>query len=89
MVYRNGPAAVAMDAKSPELKYARAPFTSLCGTAVDHAVLLVGWDDSNWIIKNSWGPTWGNEGFLYLPRGENKCGINSMLGQPIIKRANY
>lgn len=35
---------------------------------VNHAVTLVGWDDelSAWIIKNSWGTGWGEEGFAYV-----------------------
>jgi len=41
-----------------------------------HAVLLVGWDDSRgshgaWKIKNTWGPTWGEQGFIWLAYGSN------------------
>ncbi len=41
-----------------------------------HAVLLVGWDDSRgehgaWKIKNTWGPDWGEQGFMWIARGSN------------------
>lgn len=32
-----------------------------------HAMCLVGWDKTGWIIQNSWSPFWGDEGFLHLP----------------------
>ena len=85
MVMRNGPSAIAIDATSPDLVYLKEPFTSECPANVDHAVLLVGWTKEHWIIKNSWGDEWGIKGFLYLPRGSNKCGVNTMLGVPLVK----
>ena len=50
---------------------------SQCGKDIDHAVLLVGYTPEYWIIKNSWGSQWGADGYLYLERGKNACGINS------------
>ena len=50
---------------------------SQCGKDIDHAVLLVGFTPEYWIIKNSWGPHWGQAGYLYLERNKNACGINS------------
>jgi len=47
-----------------------------CTTNVDHAVLLVGYTSQYWIIKNSWGPGWGESGFI---RVANSPACNSMV----------
>lgn len=85
LLMRHGPAGVAIDASSPVLSFLKdSPFSGECGRALDHAVLMVGWDEKYWIIKNSWGPNWGIGGYLYLPRGDNRCGIQMMYGVPIV-----
>ena len=44
---------------------------------MNHAVLAVGYDDNdNWFVKNSWGTSWGDNGFITLAPG-NTCGITS------------
>lgn len=41
-----------------------------------HAVLIVGWEDENecWIIKNSWGPAWGDHGYFRIKWGDSGMG---------------
>jgi len=48
-----------------------------CGSEVDHAVLVVGYTPTYWVIKNSWGTSWGDGGYARIERGRNACGINS------------
>ena len=44
---------------------------------VNHVVLLVGWDDDKqaWLIKNSWGAEWGENGFAWIKYGSNNIGV--------------
>jgi hypothetical protein len=49
---------------------------------VDHAIVIVGWDDTQdggaWIIKNSWGADWGGDGgFAYVKYGFNNIGTGA------------
>lgn len=52
-----------------------------CGTQLDHGVLLVGYDSGVWKVKNSWGPAWGESGYIRFSRSANSdaqggiCGI--------------
>lgn len=46
---------------------------------LDHAVQLVGYDDTGstpyWKVRNSWTGSWGENGFIRLPYGSNYCGV--------------
>lgn len=54
-------------------KYSSGVFSD-CGTDLNHALLLVGVASTYWHIKNSWGTSWGEHGFIRLALG-NTCGI--------------
>ena len=44
--------------------------------ALDHTVLLVGYTETEWIIKNQWNTDWGLGGYIYVTRDRNQnCGI--------------
>jgi len=61
-----------------------------CGTKLDHGVLVVGYGTQKglfgskdyWKVKNSWGPTWGDGGYLKIARGKNMCGIEMQPSYP-------
>lgn len=42
---------------------------------VNHAVLIVGYTPTEWIVKNWWGDSWGEEGYMRLAKNKNRCGI--------------
>ncbi|KAH1221287.1 Senescence-specific cysteine protease SAG39 [Glycine max] len=81
----NQPVSVTIDAGGSAFQfYSSGVFTGQCGTQLDHGVTAVGYgstDDGTqyWIVKNSWGTQWGEEGYIRMQRGtdaqEGLCGI--------------
>ena len=63
-----------------------------CGNNLDHGVLVVGYGTENnqdyWIIKNSWGSNWGENGYIRIARNTNLdgglCGISLEPSIPFI-----
>ena len=56
----------------------------ICGTTLDHGVLIVGYGEENglkyWLLKNSWSTTWGEEGYFKILRSDSSndpgvCGV--------------
>ena len=63
---------VAIEADSMDFQlYKSGVFTGKCGTNLDHGVLLVGYTPDAYILKNSWGTSWGDHGYIYLGKGND------------------
>lgn len=71
------PISVTVDATNWS-KYGGGVFNN-CKTSINHAVLLVGVAGGNWKIKNSWGASWGESGYIRLASG-NTCGVCAYAG---------
>ncbi|XP_037470823.1 ervatamin-B-like [Triticum dicoccoides] len=83
-VYTMGPTVAGIDTHDRSLQHFKSGiYKGPCGTALDHAVLVVGYGvrdgEKYWVVKNSWGQTFGQNGFFLMSRGANGnaglCGI--------------
>jgi C1A family cysteine protease len=75
-VQSTGPVSIAIDA-STWSSYTGG-IMSVCGHDINHAVQAVGVDASSngyWKVRNSWGPNWGENGFIRLAYGQDTCGV--------------
>jgi C1A family cysteine protease len=74
-IFSTGPISVCLDASSWS-SYVSGVITT-CGMEVDHCVQAVGvnLDEWYWVVRNSWGTEWGNEGYIWLEVGSNMCNI--------------
>ncbi|KAI8024387.1 Vignain [Camellia lanceoleosa] len=89
----NQPVSVGIDAGGSDLQfYSEGVFTGPCGTELDHGVAAVGYGTTidgtkYWIVKNSWGPEWGELGYIRMQRmvdaEEGLCGIAKEASYPI------
>ncbi|GAB2231733.1 hypothetical protein Droror1_Dr00010745 [Drosera rotundifolia] len=86
------PVSVAIEASGRALQlYESGVFTGECGTALDHAVVAVGYGRENsldyWIVRNSWGADWGEEGYIRIERNAasftGRCGIAMEPSYPV------
>lgn len=88
----NLPVAVTIDGGGPEFQfYSAGIFTGKCGTSLNLGVTVVGYGTSDdgikfWIVKNSWGTGWGEEGYIrmqrYIGAKEGLCGIAMEASYP-------
>jgi cysteine peptidase B len=75
-----GPVSICVDASS--WSSYRSGILSTCGTSVDHAVQAVGYTADYWIVRNSWGTSWGESGFIRIARGRDLCLISDYVVYP-------
>jgi len=88
----HGPVSVAIEADQSCFQFYSGGVLNnpACGTNLDHGVLLVGYGHDEhtalnyWKIKNSWGTSWGEAGYIRFNRGVNQCGIDIAASYPIV-----
>lgn len=96
-----GPVSVAIEADQSAFQfYSSGVLTdSGCGTSLDHGVLVVGYGTSDdgtayWKIKNSWGESWGEDGYVRIARvtdgstGDGECGVAMSPSYPIVSSSS-
>ncbi|KAK9220366.1 hypothetical protein WN943_009016 [Citrus x changshan-huyou] len=87
---KHGPLAVGINAVWMQTYIGGVSCPYICGKYLDHGVLIVGYGSSGfapirfkekpyWIIKNSWGENWGENGYYKICMGRNVCGVDSMV----------
>ncbi|GET88036.1 cathepsin L-like protease [Leishmania tarentolae] len=78
-VEKEGPVAVAVDASTWQL-YLGGVVSNCFALSLNHGVLVVGFNKTAtppyWIVKNSWGTSWGENGYIRLAMKTNQCMLN-------------
>jgi len=76
----HGPLAVSVWVSDAFQAYTGGVFNeNITSQGINHAITLVGWDDAKkaWLIKNSWGPNWGMQGYMWISYTSNNIGYGA------------
>jgi len=91
-LYSTGPLAIALNADTLQFYdggIIDADASECDPQGINHGVTLVGYGSENgkdfWIVKNSWGANWGEQGFFRMARGKGTCGVNSYVVSAVLQ----
>ncbi|MEW6412622.1 MAG: C1 family peptidase [Candidatus Zixiibacteriota bacterium] len=77
-----GPVSVSVYVNAAFQNYTGGVFNACSDEEINHAIVLVGWDDTLgangcWILRNSWGTNWGENGYMYIEYGCSRVGYGA------------
>jgi len=79
-IQSTGPLSICVDAASWQYYNGGVVMHGTCGQSVDHCVQITGYGTVSgtnaWVVRNSWGTSWGYSGYLYVQYGANVCAIS-------------
>jgi len=83
-----GPLSVCVDAEPWQDYTGGIMMAADCGSSIDHCVQLVGYDMTQstpfWIVRNSWGTDWGENGYIRLQYGQDTCAVADVATSSVI-----
>jgi C1A family cysteine protease len=83
-IYTYGPVSAAVYADDYFVAYTGGVFSRNASGAVNHMIVLCGWDDAKgaWLLRNSWGTGWGENGYMWIAYGKQKAGYGANVCIP-------